>query len=491
MIRLILSTLLFLSLVSCTNISAPPEEIPVEYTPPDIIVMAVPTLPLTLPFYATESLHPTLVKNQLNGDLSALLYEGLFVLDENFQPQALLVESIETSDDGYRWIFTLKEEILFWDDTPLTGQIVVSAWNEARSSASRYSNRFASISSFSATTNTVTVNLKYPNYNLPSLLDIPISYGGGALPQGTGPYLYEEESSFLSRNPNWWGSADLPDTIALLQIQEKEDLISAFDAGKISILRTDLISDQSLGFSGNYHVWQYPSAQLYYLGFNGNKLSASQRQALSLAIDRESLLTQELAGYGTPTTYPVSPQTQVGQELGAWSYDPIAVAEEIESKSALPSKLSLLVNKDNPQKTAIATEIARQLEEFSIDVTVNPLPWEDFLLALEKGNFDFYLSEINLTPDFDITNLLAGGDFAYGVKYDSTLEILWNQYQKDGISALGEEEHFFQQFSKELPFAPLCFYHGTAISFWGHLEEATPTANHLFYQLEDWTIVEE
>lgn len=476
-------------LVSCADVSAPLVLQPVEYMPSDIFQETLPSLSFTLPYYPQESMHPTLVENRTNGDLSPLLYEGLFVLDESFQPQPLLVESYQQSEDGYRWTFTLKEGICFWDGTELTGQRVVSAWNEAKGTNSRYGARFGDISSYSASGLVITVQLSSPNHNLPALLDIPISSGGGNVPMGTGAYLYEEGATSLTRNPLWWGEADLPLRIALLPMEGKSELISAFDAGQISLLRGDLTGEQRLGYSGNYQVWEYPSTDFFYLGFHSGKMNASLRTAISYGLDRETFIDHDLAGYGTGCLYPIHPDSQTGQWLGDFAYESL---NSIEASTALSryngARYGLLVNGDNSQKVSMAEEIAQQLGEYGLNIWVNALPWGDYLDALSAGNFDMYLGEIYLTADFNLGDLfLEGGAYNYGNYENASLSTLWWDYQRYGLDAVGEEGTFFYySFLEEMPFAPLCFKTGTALSLWGHLASASPVHGNLFYQVEDW-----
>ncbi len=501
--KLLVLTMSCLLLGGCADVSAPIVEQPIEYMPPDIFQVTMSTLPFTLPYYPLESLHPTLVENSTNGDLASLLYEGLFSVDEEFVAQPVLVETWEQSEDGYRWTFTLKEGIFFWDGTELTGQRVVSAWNEAKGSSSRYSPRFSEISSYSASGNTITVQLSTPNHNLPVLLDIPISSGGGDLPLGTGAYVYERTTDqkgekvwedVLTRNPYWWGveshGAELPERILLMPIQGKTELISAFDAGQISMLQGNL-TEESFGFSGNYQVWEYPTTDFYYLGFSAESLSAEFRKSISFGIDRETLLKQELAGYGVSALYPIHPYSNTGQWLGDLVYDPVTSGEALYRYGG--RSLDLLVNGDSPQKVSIAEELSLQLGEYGLDVWVNAVPWGEYLSALSSGDFDMYLGEMYLRGDFDISMLFfSDGTHNYGGYDNGYLESLWKSYCFWGLEAVGKEENFFYHyFLEEMPFAPLCFETGTALSLWGHLGYATPLLGNLFYQLETWDIVYE
>ena len=48
-------------------------------------------------------------------------------------------------------------------------------------------------------------------------------------------------------------------------------------------------------------------------------------------------------------------------------------------------------------------------------IEVVELPWDEYLTALEAGDFDLYFGEIRLTADWDLTDLLSiGAPLNYG-----------------------------------------------------------------------------
>lgn len=478
---------LTLFLTACTDIAAPLEDAVMVFEPA-ATKSSIPNLEFTLPIYPDESLHPTLVENQTNMILSPLLYEGLYVLDRNYTAIPWLVAEESVSEDGLRWVFTLKEGVTFWDGTALTGQIVASALNEARGENSRFSARFRDVNTISGTGNQVIIQLSGANWNLPALLDIPISYGGGLVPKGTGPYVYDKGGSLLARNPLWWGGADLPETILLHEISAAMDMISAFDGGNISLLDGDLTGNQVFGYSGNYQVWEYYTSSLYYMGFNmeNSVLDSDLRRVISEGIDRDTLVNQTLAGYGTSTIYPVHPAIDYG--LPYWEYSILETVQEFMAYPWLP-ELELIVNGDNREKIAMAEQISAQLGEFGLVIHVKPLPWADFVAALQRGDFDLYISEIYMTADFDVSSLLLStGGYNFGRYVDGMSDQLWWNFRAYGPSG---EWNFYHYFFQQMPIAPICFENGTALSLWGHLSQVTPTANHLFYGLEHWVIEKE
>lgn len=56
-----------------------------------------------------------------------MVYDTLFAMDENLQPQPQMVDTWEVSEDQLTYTFTLREGLLFHDDTPVTSEDVIAS----------------------------------------------------------------------------------------------------------------------------------------------------------------------------------------------------------------------------------------------------------------------------------------------------------------------------------------------------------------------------
>ena len=56
-----------------------------------------------------------------------LIYDTLFAMDENFEPQPQMVDSWTASDDGLEWTFTLRDGLAFHDGAPVTSADVIAS----------------------------------------------------------------------------------------------------------------------------------------------------------------------------------------------------------------------------------------------------------------------------------------------------------------------------------------------------------------------------
>ena len=453
--------------------------------------------PFSLAAYPTYSLHPVLSASAANLSLAPLLYEGLFTLDSQFQAQPLLCQSYWVSEDGLTWTFLLQPGITFSDGTPLTGEVAAQALQTAQAPGSRYAARLADVSAIQGSDYQVTLTLTRPNGVLPQLLDIPISLGTGDRPLGTGPYILTdvEGDLCLTARADWHGgNGNLPiQQIALSPMSRTEEQISSFNAGEITLVNADLTGSSNLEVSSQYQVWDYPTTQLLYVGFNvqqGLCQDAALRRAIAQAIDREYVSDTIFARHALPAALPVHPNTpwydtQLAEE---WRYDP----SPLEALSLNRRPITLVVNIEHTAKSSAANYIAQQLEEAGLVVTVERLPWEEYQTALAQGQFDLYLGEVYLTPDFDLTPLVGtGGNLNYGGWTSTAIDSLLAAFRSaQGNDRIAAASALYQHLCQQAPIAPICFRNGTMLTQYGRVEGAAPVYGNLFSQLDRWSILE-
>lgn len=493
---LLLSALLLLSACGGTGPAAepPPEEEPdISQGDP-----APAPLPFTLAIYPEYSIHPVLGANRANLTLAPLLYEPLFQVDSSFQARPVLCQSWTASEDKLTWTLTLRSGITFSDGTPLTGETVAAALELARGENSRFAKRLETVTDVTGEGEEVTLTLSRPNASLPLLLDIPITLGEGERPAGTGPYVLQgaEENLTLSARAGWWQRKSLPaQTIRLRPVSKSDEMVLAFDSGDVSLVDVDLMGTNALGYLGNYEIWDYPTTDLIYLGFNtqtGVCRTPQVRQALALALDREAIVQVPYASHAVPAALPFHPASALYDQTLAdrLAYNPEEMASRLESRRVLGRELTLIVNGENPAKVSAAQLIAYQLESAGMQVTLRELTFEDFTAALSRGDFDLYLGEVVLPADFSLFALLSpGGELNYGgwtfwECYTLLLELAQAE-EADRPQAAAALCEFLLE---EVPIAPICFKNGSVLAQWGRLSGLNPVRENVFYELENWSV---
>lgn len=473
-------------------------EQPVETTAPPEEQVEADAVPFSLPYYENASLHPITGKSQTNLTLAPLVYEGLFEVDNSFQANAVLAKSWEEDETGLVWTIRIKETV-FSDGSPLTGADVAASLELARTSE-LYAARLSDVQSVTAEGNTVTITLSHPRGDLPILLDIPIvrERGEGLPPLGTGRYAYQMSDEGLRLKGTDRLTEGAPEEIPLTLVQGADDLIYAFDTKDISLVTADLTGTDALGFSGGYEVWDHPTTTMLYLGFrtdSGACQNVSLRQAISCALDRETIVNALYARHARAAVLPVSPVSEYYDQTVADSVEYTKQhAEELlaEAEYRLQDgklyqgyravSLRLIVSADNSFRVSAAEYIAQELGKLGLTVTVEKLPWQDYVDRLTRGEFDLYLAETMLTADFDLSAILgSAGPINYSrwgsVEGDALLEVFRSA---SGMARKSAATELYRYLQEQSPIAPICFKEQTVLTQWGQVTGLTPTRANAF-----------
>ena len=111
------------------------------------------------------------------------------------------------------------------------------------------------------------------------------------------------------------------------------------------------------------------------------------------------------AEYAAKFNYDLDMVKTVLENSGIKDYDEDGWMEYM-SGSAQDFEVVFIVCSDSSAKTGVVRKFQADMESIGVRVDVQELTWEDYLLALEEGNFDMYYGEVKLRNNFDITELL-------------------------------------------------------------------------------------
>jgi peptide/nickel transport system substrate-binding protein len=298
-----------------------------------------------------------------------LLFDGLTRFDDDsYQPKPDLAESWTVSRDGLEYVFKLRRGVVFHDGSPLTAHDVKWSWevichqdnpriadlyvdhyvqikgcrefHEGQASAVdgiqvvddhtlrvRLNEPYAPFLVSTAVTG-VLPRARYGTIPVKALMQHPLSRA----PIGTGPFMYvdwkEGDRLVLKANPRYFLGRPKLDGLIIRFIPDPAARLIEFKNGTLhfaffspvltddfNVARTDprFVAKAYVG------VWNYFTAVDH---TNPLFKDARVRQALTLAIDRRRILTEQWGGYGAIVNSPINPSLPAfDKKVAAAEYD--------------------------------------------------------------------------------------------------------------------------------------------------------------------------
>lgn len=239
-------------------------------------------------------------------------------------------------------------------------------------------------------------------------------------PSGTGPFRLVSwraggERFELEPFDRYWGGRPALDRLIIRQIPEGATRVSALLAGEAQIannLPVDLA--EVVNRTGGYRIISGFLGNGLIVAFNafkeGPQQNAKVREALSYAVDRETILRELLKGNGrvlngqvlTPEAFGYNPS------LKPLAFDR-ARAKRLLAEAGFPNgfttTLATPVGRYLMDKE-ITTAIAAQFQEIGVRATVQGMDLGTFAKGLVEGSFPMFLVGWQNSPNFDADTAL-------------------------------------------------------------------------------------
>ena len=383
--------------------------------------------------YGTVAYGPEMANTGLNpheaySGWSAVRYgvgETLFRLSENLELEPWLAESWEWLDDTTLSI-TLRDGVTFSSGRALDGQAVKTCLEHLVAVHDRAPGDL-NIAAIDADGQTVTITCNAPNPALPNYLSDPygaiidLDYGTDGVDEtgnvaGTGPFVADEVADdhiYLHKNEAYWGGMPQVDRVEVRSITDGDTLTMALQAGQLDAVQglpyasLQLFEDES-----QYTVSSADTSRVFFGAYNYQTEALQDirvRQAIAMAIDKDSFTEVLLYGNGTPAVGPFSFDTD---GVTAPTYDPAAARELLEEAGWTDSDGDGFVDKDGQpltirwltypgrQELPLLAEAAQAtLQDVGIRVEINATA--NHLGVLESGDWDVYVSAFVAAPTGD------------------------------------------------------------------------------------------
>lgn len=461
------------------------------------------------------SIDPGLVEDVSGGEVARNLFEGLMNQDAEGNVVPGVATGYTVSEDGLTYTFTLRPEAKWSDGTPVTAGDFVYAWQRAAdpATASPYSwyielmqieNASAVIAGEAAPDtlgvtaiddHTLQVKLTTPLPYFPQMVThtttfpVPrwaIEAHGDAWTQpgnmvSNGAYVLAErvpqEKIVLTRNENYWDNANtIIDTVTALIINDENTALTRYMAGELDL--TDVPPGQYPALKEQFpnEAWSTPNLCTYYYNVNltDTGLPALQdvrvREALALAIDRDILVNNVLAGGQVPA-YSLTHWATAGFEVPSVDYAEMTQADRNARAQALmaeagfgtggePLSIEILYNTSEAHQS-LAVAIGQMWKQtLGVDTTLANQEWQTFLDA--RGNQNYQVARAAWCADYneassflDIMQSNSGYNDSKFVNEEYDALLAQARTAEDPLPFYQQAEAILQ---REFPIIPIYFY---------------------------------
>ena len=382
-----------------------------------------------------------------------VIYEGLFYLDEDLNPQPRLATDYEQTDDT-TWVFNLREGVKFHDGTDFNANAVKASFERIMDPAvaSARANIFEMISEINVIDDyTIEIVTEYPfapflNYlahdgagivskevidedyqNAIDQSDQDISLeefyelreaGGeeyeavaqavgnntGAIieqkPIGTGYMQFQSrtpgEEIVVERFDDYWDEPAKLDTVTFKVVVEDASRIAELESGQSHFIQ-GFDNGQWERIENHPEMETYPVYNLSneYIGMNtqeGPLEDKRVRQAIAHMVDKEEIMEGIYFGVGREMKGAIQ-QELLGynKDLEDLDYDPER-AKELLSEAGYEDGFDLTVmTNDSPERVDLAVLMQEKLKEIGINLEIEQLEWGAYLEAVSNGEHDLFI----------------------------------------------------------------------------------------------------
>ncbi len=467
-IALLLFAVLLFSLTGCADSGEEQTSVSEEETMP-----VIPGGSLSVPYIASDSLNPYFSETLHNCSLTTLLYRSLYTLDTAFMPGKDI--AVTESLSGKLLRVFINPDLVFSDGSPVTAEDVRYSFDCAKASL-RYRTALSGITSCTAEDDkTAVFELSRTDAQVLNLLTFPIVKNGTAdtrnsYPTGNGFYQFSEDGIRLTLKANLRYSGTLPEigTVRLTDVSRNTNPANLVATNELDFYYSDL-SDSDVSGVNCSSTGVYLN-NLVFMGinhYNVNLVLATFRQALSFAIDRQTIAESAFMGYARGAAVPFNTSWQkYSSSLSASSVSLSADGEKTQEllsqygfgEGGQPLDLTLLCNEGNAFIRNAANEIASSLKAYNVNITIRLMNSEDLQKAVKEGLYDLYIAEIKIPANMDLTEFFSyGGNASYGIDFSYlTCNEAYSRYRSGEITL----DDFIAVFNKEMPFIPLAYRNG-------------------------------
>ena len=453
-----------------------------------------------------DTINPLITNNKEILNIDKLIFEPLINITEDYRIEmCLATECSKISDTSY--VVKIDNNKKWQDGSSLIAKDIQFTIERLKEGRSAYSINVEKVSGVEILdSSTVRINLSEPvsyfEYNLTFPI-LPNNYYMGEdfytttkVPMGTGMYKISQlnsENIVLEKNQNWWNKNNVDANIETVNIKifsEIGELYNSFKLGNIDIFTTANYNLENYIGTIGYAKYEFPGRSFDYLAFNcqDNILKDTEvRKAIGYAIDKTNIVSSVYSNNYYVSDFPL--------DYGNYLYTDMSVSSGYnseQSKQILNNKtkrisLTLIVDRENQDRIAVAENIKASLGQVGINITINKVSNAQYNTILQTKNYQMILTGVynsyspNLETFFGANNLQNYNN--------EELNIILNDIKniKDENTLKEKYNKIVEIYNNELPFLSLYRNKITVVRGQKLAGEITPNNYFSYYNFCNWS----
>jgi ABC-type dipeptide transport system, periplasmic component len=434
--------------------------------------------------YAAETEYEKINPALDTTNVDDLIFRGLMRFDENNVSQKDIAESYEASKDGLVYDFKIKKGIMFHDGTELKAEDVAFTYNTIldEKTASKLNGEYSEIKSVEVVNDyELRVNLKSP---FPSVLDkltegiIPKHAFEGKdvntaefnqKPIGCGPYMFEKwekgKNLTLKAFKKFYGKVPSIETVIFKFIPDGNVRAVQLQTGEVDMAFLEPSQVAKMEKSDKLKIYKVPSADyrcmMYNMKFDLWK-DANVRKAFNYAVDRKSVVSGVLMGYGFEAYSPLQMNPFKNENIEKYQFD-IKKAEYLLDKAGWIKGSDGIRQKDGKKlaftlttpvtdevRVNMANYLASQFKKIGAEVKVDALDWSVIDIAKCEAFVLGWGSPFD--ADDHTYKLFHSSQIKNGYNYGSYSDAKVDEFLQKGRETANTEQrkNLYQEFQQEL-----------------------------------------
>lgn len=375
----------------------------------------------------SDSLDPATNTNSSWCGMRYGITEGLFRFSDKIVAEPNIAKSYEVSDDYKVWTLHIREDVKFSNGNPVTASAVKESierlYRATDQSAGGKGNStprgYLIYESIEANdeASTVTISCASPVANMTGILSYPYFaiIDASVIDKeviGTGPYKVKKVNSGISiellKNENYWNGKVPYDSVNIIYADDSSTKAMALKSGNID-LAENITTASDLSFfdkDSAYYLSIAPGVRTAnsYINFKGVLKNDTLRQAVMMALDKETMCEVTVAGMYTEgsSVLPSSLDYNYDKLTDDYTFNKEAAIKLLDDAGIIDTNgdgireidgKNIVINSvtfTSRNLDEFAEAAALQLAEIGIKVDVNVRDYDTALALLNAGEFDLW-----------------------------------------------------------------------------------------------------